>query len=97
MKPIAMGGSVMLLAFALVATPRATLAADDSACARYADPLAYNACLASHGPKANIARPSDGDGPAAPVQARPAGHPAGRGWRPELRRHGRSHMEFNLK
>ena len=66
----------MLFAFALVATPRATLAADDFACAKYAEPLAYNACLASHGPKANIGAHSGGEGePDAPPGAN--GEPSG--------------------
>ena len=90
--------SIMLLAIALVAAPRATLAADDSACAKYADPLAYNACLASHGPRANIGAHSGGEGEPAPLRARTVNRPAAnRGWRRETRRPGRAHMEFNVK
>ena len=47
--------------------------ADNPACAQYREPMAYNACLAQHGPKANIgpshAAPQPGRG-AQPPRAR---------------------------
>ena len=56
--------------------------ADNPACAQYREPMAYNACLAQHGPKANIgpshAAPQPGRG-AQPPRARSlplAGAPA---------------------
>jgi hypothetical protein len=36
-----------------MAWPGSALAQDDPACAQYREPMAYNACLARHGPKAN--------------------------------------------
>jgi hypothetical protein len=93
-----MRGSIMLLAVALVASPGAVLAENDPACAKYEEPLAYNACLASRGPRANFGSHSDADGQTAPVRAQPANRPAAnRGWGRETRRHGRVHMEFRLK
>ena len=49
-----MSRGAALLAVALVAGAPfgGVRAPDDPACARFEDPLAYNACLASHGPKA---------------------------------------------
>ncbi len=87
-------------------------AADDPACAKFEDPLAYNACLASHGPKANdlatTGRPVQQNHPAAPAQAERSGpaparavksapaRSAGR-WRRATWRRGRVHMEFEVK
>ena len=36
-----------------MAWPGSALAQDDPACTQYREPMAYNACLARHGPKAN--------------------------------------------
>ena len=44
--------AALLVAVSAAVLP-ALAAEDDPACARFEDPLAYNACLASHGPKAN--------------------------------------------
>ncbi len=49
--------------------PALARAQDDPACARFEEPLAYNACLASHGPKANIGAAPGG----APRQTDPEG------------------------
>ena len=66
-------------------------AQDNPACAKYEDPLAYNACLAKLGPQAHGAR-------AAPE---PAGETAGahrpRGGGVATRgKTGRMHMEFSI-
>jgi hypothetical protein len=45
--------ALMLVVFQAAAWPAAASAEDDPACAKYDEPLAYNACLASHGPRAN--------------------------------------------
>ncbi len=93
--------ALMLLALAAVSAGAAR-AEDDPACAKYQDPLAYNACLASHGPKANIAtnpRPAQA-GHAAPVQpegGRPVPTRGAEGWRHANRGRGRVHMEFRVK
>ena len=52
-----------------MAWPGSALAQDDPACAQYREPMAYNACLARHGPKANGVGQLHGGpqpGPAAP-------------------------------
>ena len=53
MKPVAKRAALLMFVSALAALSRAALGQDDPACAKYQEPLAYNACLASHGPKAN--------------------------------------------
>ncbi len=90
----------LLLVLFAAALPWPARAEDDPACARYQDPLAYNACLASHGPKAtavggtprasgSAASPAADDGPRAP------GRGAGRFG--AVRRRGRVHMEFRVR
>jgi hypothetical protein len=95
-------GALMLLVLAAASAGPAR-AEDDSVCARYEDPLAYNACLASHGPKANNlattgARRGE-EGPLAATQAERNSAPAGvdRGSRHVMRAHGRVHMEFQVR
>ncbi len=53
----------LLLAVSTALLPAMALAQDDPACARFEEPLAYNACLASHGPKANIGAAPGGGAP----------------------------------
>ena len=65
-------------------------AQDEAACAKYLEPMVYNACLARYGPKAND------------VGGRRAGRPgawsnAGRGDVHATRKRGRSHLEFLVK
>jgi len=78
-------------------------AEDDPSCAQYQEPMAYNACLARHGPKANV---EVGTHPGA-TQPPPPGQdrrydgeihaPAGFGRWPHAQRiHGRVHMEFRV-
>jgi hypothetical protein len=43
---------VAIVLFALLALGGAASAADNPACAKFEEPLAYNACLAKLGPKA---------------------------------------------
>jgi hypothetical protein len=82
-------------------------AQDDPACAQYHEPMAYNLCLAQHGPKANGVGKLHGGGP----QPGPAGQ--GRVWYGHTHRraptagfynphsarrvHGRVHMEFQVR
>ena len=95
-------------AFALclaVLTPSGrALAEDDPSCAQYQEPMAYNACLARHGPKANAAGAHSGA--AQPQRAargrayegEPHAQATGFGRWPHAQRvHGRVHMEFNLR
>ncbi len=96
-------GAIIVLAIAAMCLVRPARA-DDPACAQYQEPLAYNACLARHGPKANdlATRPAQGEYRPAP-RAR-AGYPSGgssgeaSGRSPRApRTHGRVHMEFQIK
>jgi hypothetical protein len=72
----------LIVAALLVAAP--AWAGD---CSKFASALAYNACLAAHGPKARAVHM--GAAPAARVHAR-RGHVYAR------RRRGRSSMEFSV-
>jgi hypothetical protein len=67
-------------------------AADNPACAKYQEPLAYNACLARQGPAAHIAR----ELPAARAQM---GEARGFHGRADFRRArgGRSHAIFSVR
>ena len=79
--------------------------ADDSPCAKIEDPLAYNACLASHGPKAGVVgaaregTEATGRSPGGePGANRPRVEAEKRGAAPAVdRRRGRVHMEFRLQ
>ena len=82
-------------------------AEDNPACAQYHEAMAYNLCLAQHGPKANGVGKLHGGGPqpgsAAQGQVR-YGHahgraPTGRFYTPQSARrvHGRVHMEFQVR
>jgi hypothetical protein len=102
MKPVAKPAALLIFASAIAVLPRSAPGQDDPACAKYQEPLAYNACLASHGPKAN----SIGEGPgqtqppgaASHSLARPsAGSAPGREWPAATRRRGRVHMEFRVQ
>src|SRR5271167_4409740 len=101
---MAMRVALMLLALFAVASRRPARAEDNAACAKYQEPLAYNACLASHGPRATDIATSPGlaqGGHAAHGQVevdRPAASPHRRqAWAPVSRHRGRFHMEFRVK
>ena len=79
---------------ALAANGRA-LAQDDPSCAQYQEPMAYNACLARHGPKASDIRTHSGAAQPHQGEARAPSDIFGR-WPRAQRVHGRVHMEFNL-
>ena len=97
--------AAIALCLAALATAARVQAQDDPSCAQYEEPMAYNACLARHGPKANV---EVGAHPGA-AQTRPAGQdrsyegdlrapPAGfRRWPNAQRIHGRVHMEFRVQ
>ena len=101
-----MAARTAAIAFCLaaLASTEASVAQDDPSCAQYQEPMAYNACLARHGPKANsVGAPSGGTRPEPARQVRtyegeahaPASafHP----WPPVQRIHGRVHMEFQVR
>ena len=67
-------------------------AQDEAACATYQEPMAYNACLASHGPKANdIGRLPAGGGKRGAWTSRERGDVHA------TRKHGRSSLEFLVR
>lgn len=78
-------------------------AQDDPACAQYREPMAYNACLARHGPKANgVGQLHGGQHPSHAGQDRVwYGHthhhaPTTRFYGPHAAHRGRVHMEFRV-
>ena len=96
--------AAIALCLAALAPSGRALAEDDPSCAQYQEPMAYNACLARHGPKANAAGAHSG----APQPQRAArgrayeGEPHAQAtgfgrWPHAQRVHGRIHMEFNLR
>jgi hypothetical protein len=92
-----------LILLVLAAASIGPARADDPACAKYEDPLAYNACLASHGPKATdlatIPRQSVERAP-PPTQAQraaPAAAKSVRRWPHVAHRRGRARMEFLVR
>lgn len=90
--------AVLLLAITGIGPARA----DDPDCARFEDPLAYNACLARHGPKAGaVAKGSQATVAPSGVAIQPALKVIGAAPRDRPRRvdrpHGRIHMEFELR
>ena len=81
-------------------------AQDDPACAKYHEPMAYNLCLAQHGPKANgVGKLHGGPQPGRAAQGRVwYGHTHGRAPTARFyssqgaqRVHGRVHMEFQVR
>jgi hypothetical protein len=97
--------AIALLAAAL-AWAASALAQDDPSCAQYREPMAYNACLARHGPRANnLGRLHGGTQPGQSAHDRAwrggtrAGAPAGRFYRRQRpqRARGRVHAEFQVR
>jgi hypothetical protein len=81
-------------------------AQDNPACAQYREPMAYNLCLAQHGPKANgVGKLHGGPQPGLAAQdrvwsGRTHGHaPTTRVYSQQgaQRVHGRVHMEFQVR
>lgn len=97
--------AAIALSLAAVAWTASARAEDDPACAQYREPMAYNACLARHGPKANsigkVRGPQPGQGGQDRVwYGRTRSHaPAERFYGPQdaHRVHGRMHMEFRVR
>jgi hypothetical protein len=97
----ARAAAIALCFVALAARGRAR-AEDDPSCAQYQEPMAYNECLARHGPKANDIGAHHGEAPPerAAHDRRYEGEiqaPTGFGRWPHAQRiHGRVHMEFRV-
>ncbi len=97
------GRAALALCLAGLAWAGGARAQDNPACAQYREPMAYNACLAQHGPKANGVGQLHGGaqpGHAAQWNRVSYGHshatPAVRYYGHE-RAHGRVHMEFLVR
>ena len=94
---IAFAGACGLVVFApLSATPAS--ADDYAACAKFDNPLAYNECLAAHGPAAHETRasappPEGEDGPRAGWAAHGRG---GQAMQASRGRNGRMVLEFSI-
>ena len=75
--------------------------ADDPACAKFEEPLAYNACLAAHGPHAKDVgvSPEPATAPGFQRAGKPRAEGARRATRfPDVARgHGRVHIEFRIR
>jgi hypothetical protein len=101
---LAARAAAIALCLAALAPSGRALAEDDPSCAQYQEPMAYNACLARHGPKANAAgahsgatrRERAGEGRAYEREAHAPATGFGR-WPHAQRVHGRVHMEFNVR
>jgi hypothetical protein len=94
--------AAIALCLAALASAGHARAEDDPSCAQYQEPMAYNDCLARHGPKAGLGahpgetqpdRPGQGRTYEGEAQAPPAGF---RHWPHAQRIHGRVHMEFRV-
>ncbi|MGC2783225.1 MAG: hypothetical protein WA397_05185 [Roseiarcus sp.] len=96
--------AAIALSLAALAWTGSAQAQDDPACAQYREPMAYNLCLARHGPKANSIGKPRGPQPGQAGQNRVwygQAHrraPAVRFYSQQdaHRVHGRMHMEFRL-
>ena len=99
--------AAIALCLTALAWTRSASAEDDPACAQYREPMAYNACLARHGPKANnLGRLHGGTQPSHTAHDRGwrggtrTGAPAGRfsyGRQRPKRARGRVHAEFQVR
>jgi hypothetical protein len=94
--------ALCLAAFAWAGSARAQ---DDPACAQYREPMAYNLCLAQHGPKANgVGKLHGGPQPGLAEDRARYGRAHGRApnarfynQRGSQRVHGRMHIEFPVR
>jgi hypothetical protein len=98
--------AAIALCLAALGLAGAAQAQDNPACAQYHEAMAYNLCLAQHGPKANGVGQLHGSGrQAGAAQGRVwYGHahgrvPTARFYSPlsAQRAHGRVHMEFQVR
>ena len=98
--------AAIVLCLAALGWAGSAQAQDDPACAQYHEPMAYNLCLAQHGPKANgVGKLHGGPQPGSAAQGRVwYGHthgraPTARYYAPRTtqRSHGRVHMEFQVR
>jgi hypothetical protein len=81
--------AAIALCLAALASAGRARAEDDPSCVQYKEPMAYNACLARHGPKASDVRTHSGEAQAPAVGFRRGPH--------AQRVHGRVRMEFRVQ
>jgi hypothetical protein len=98
--------AAIALCLAALGSAGAAQAQDNPACAQYHEAMAYNLCLAQHGPKANgVGKLHGGPQPGGPAQGRVwYGHTRGRAPTARFtspqsahRADGRVHMEFQVR
>jgi hypothetical protein len=93
--------AAIALSLAALAWTASARAEDDPACAQYREPMAYNACLARHGPKANGVGTLSGHYQPGPIRSdwKHSRAPTARftGGQGAQRVHGRMHMEFRVQ
>jgi osmotically-inducible protein OsmY len=88
--------AAIALSLAALACAGSARAEDDPACAQYREAMAYNACLARHGPKANGVGTLSGQFRSSGVAPDRAPRSFQR-WQGVQRAHGRMHMEFRVQ
>ncbi len=95
--------AVLILVVAAAVLPARAQADGGSACAKIEESLAYNACLAAHGPRARDVAVSPEPAGSGAESDRVGRAPAEAAARPARRfpavakRHGRIHMEFRIR
>jgi hypothetical protein len=96
--------AAIALSLAALACAGSARAEDDPACAQYREAMAYNACLARHGPKANgVGTLSRQSRLGVAAHGRDGGETQTRAtrafqrWQGVQRVHGRMHMEFRVQ
>ena len=89
--------SLAALAWAALPWAGSAWAEDDPACAQYHEPMAYNACLARHGPKANGVGTLSRQFRSGGVAQQDRTPRSFQRWQGVQRAHGRMHMEFRVQ
>jgi hypothetical protein len=93
--------AALALCLAALASAGRARAEDDPSCAQYQEPMAYNACLARHGPKAGAVGAHSGetqpDGAGQDRAGQDRAHGGVPHWPRAQRVHGRVHMEFQVR
>jgi hypothetical protein len=93
--------AAIALSLAALAWAGGAQAQDNPACVQYREPMAYNACLARHGPKANgvgwLPQPSHAGHDRVWHGQRHHRTPTTRFYSPHAVHRGRVHMEFRVR
>ena len=89
--------AAIALCLAALGWAGSALAEDDPRCAQYHEPMAYNACLARHGPKANGVGTLSRQFRSGGVAQQDRTPRSFQRWQGVQRAHGRMHMEFRVQ